>query len=210
MLEVKLSLQNQNNSELLAFAIAHQAAIKENANFPDPVPDLEVFDAELSEFKELLAKIAAAEIVLETLRAKREESRERLEAGLTSRGRYVQRVSCGDEAKILSAGFQAKGRPTAITSLPAPEHFTAGMGRAPGEIDLRCQAVKRARSYLIEYREVPDDAEPGPWCLAGVKTRCFRTLTGLVPGRLHGFRIRAYGPNQLESPWSHEVRCRVP
>jgi hypothetical protein len=33
---------------------------------------------------------------------------------------------------------------------------------------------------------------------------------GFVPGKRYAFRIRALGPNELESPWSDEVSCMAP
>ena len=36
------------------------------------------------------------------------------------------------------------------------------------------------------------------------------TVTGLVSGKKYAFRIRALGPNDLESPWSDEAVCMAP
>ena len=91
-----------------------------------------------------------------------------------------------------------------------PYNMTATMGDNDGEIDLGCHAVPKAKSYIYEIREHSDTAAPGSWGGAKFGTRSSMTFTGLVSGRKYSFRVRALGPNELESPWSDEVVCMAP
>lgn len=99
---------------------------------------------------------------------------------------------------------------TPTTSMEKPYDVSATMGDNPGEIDLGCHAVPKAKSYLIEMRDHSDTAAPGPWVQVKVSGRSSATIKGLVSGSKYAFRIRALGPNDLESPWSDEAICMAP
>ena len=119
-------------------------------------------------------------------------------------------ASGGDLAKILSAAFGVQADATPTTSMEKPYDVYATMGDNPGEIDLSCHAVPKTKSYIIEMRQHSDTAAPGPWTQAKISGRSSATLTGLTSGTKYAFRIRALGPNDLESPWSEEVICMAP
>lgn len=98
-----------------------------------------------------------------------------------------------------------------VVSVEALNEFIGcTMGDFEGEIDVQCNAVPKAKSYIYEMREHPDTAAPGPWAQAKIATRSSASINGLVPGKRYAFRIRALGPNELESPWSDEVTCMAP
>lgn len=210
MSKVKLDLKAKDNPNLNDFARTHADAIASNTNFPTPDPTAAVFDALRSDYSDKLDQITAAENYLEELRVRRGQLRVSLEAALTTRGEYVERTSGGDAAKILSAGFEVQAEGSATTSIDKPTDLSATMGDDEGEIDVACHAVLRAKSYIIEYREHSDTAAPGAWIHGKVSTRSSATIAGLVSGKKYGFRIRALGPNELESPWSDEVVCMAP
>ena len=210
MAKVKLELQEKNHTALGEFGTAHKDAMAGNANFPTPSPTAAVYDASLAAYLAKSEEINALEIQLATARAQRDELRIVLEANLTARGAYVQEESGGEEAIILSAAFGVQATGSATTSMPKPENPAASMGDFEGEIDVQCSAVPKAKSYIYEMREHPDTAAPGPWSQAKIATRSSASINGLVPGKRYAFRIRALGPNELESPWSDEVTCMAP
>lgn len=117
------------------------------------------------------------------------------------------KTSAGVAAIILSAAFDVQADGTTTTSITKPENAAATMGDNPGEVDMGCDAVRKAMSYVYEVREHSDVEAPGPWGGAKVATRSSVTFSGLVSGKKYSFRIRALGPNELESPWSTEVTC---
>jgi hypothetical protein len=207
MSKVKLDLKSKDFQQLGTFATAHKDAIDGSTVFTTPDPTALIYDAKLGDYSDKLLQIAAAETALEVLRAERGELRTSLEGYLTTRGAYVQKISGGDEAKILSAAFQVQAEGTPTTSIDKPYDVYATIGDDEGEVDVGCHAVPRAKTYIVEYREHSDISAPGAWTQGKVGTRSSSTISGLVSGKKYGFRIRALGPNELESPWSDEVVC---
>jgi glutamate synthase domain-containing protein 2 len=210
MSKVKLDLQRKDHIQLSIFAKEHTAAMVGNINYINPVPSSAIFDAASDNYAEKQDKISATETILQTLRAERDGLRVSLEGNLNSRGIYVDEASGGDTAKILSAAFAIQADATPTTSMEKPYEVSATMGDNPGEIDLSCHAMPKAKSYLIERRDHSDTATPGVWVQVKVSTRSSATIPGLSSGAKHAFRIRALGPNDLESPWSDEAICMAP
>lgn len=106
--------------------------------------------------------------------------------------------------------LKAKDYATPTTSMEKPYDVSATMGDNPGEIDLSCHAILKTKSYIMEIRMHSDTAAPGAWTQAKISGRSSATITGLTSGMKYAFRIRALGPNDLESPWSDEVICMAP
>ena len=83
--------------------------------------------------------------------------------------------------------------------------MSASTGDDSGEIDVSWNPVAKARNYIVECREHIDGQAPGPWTQVKIVTRSKLTASGLVTGRKYAFRVRALGPNSVESPWSDEA-----
>jgi hypothetical protein len=210
MSKVKLDLRSKDFLQLRTFATGHRDAMAGNANFTTPVPTVAEFGASLDGYDAKLDEISAAEVDLLTLRAERDALRVTLEEKLSDRGIYVETTSGGDMAKILSAAFEVQADATPTTSMEKPYDLSATMGDNAGEIDLGCHAVPKSKSYIFEMREHSDSAAPGAWVQAKISTRSSTTIEGLASGKKYAFRVRALGPNDLESPWSDEVTCMAP
>lgn len=211
MVKIKLDLQKKTDEALRDFAAAHIEAMEDNtASFPEPDPSAEIFDTAFKNFRDSLAAITANETQHQSLLADRERHRKTLEEKLQARGGYIEKAAEGDEAKILSSGIQLKSAPTSISSLPAPEDVSATMGDSPGEIDLSCHRVPRAKTYVAEVREHSDTTAPGPWRPGKLSGRSSMTIPGLTSGQRYSLRLRVLGPHDIESPWSPEVICMAP
>jgi hypothetical protein len=210
MAKVKLELRSKTDEQLRVFTANHIAAITGNPYYATPDPSAAVYDGAQGSFSDILDEIIALETELKAKRATRDDIRAQLEAATTARGAYVEKASGGDEAKILSAGFEVQATGSATTSLPAPTGLAATMGDNEGEVDLGCDALTKAKTYIFEMREHSDIAAPGPWAQVKISTRSSATVNGLVSGKKYAFRVRALGPNELESPWSAEVVCMAP
>ena len=207
---IALELQDKTDEEVAADSTAHRDAMAGNANFPTPSPTAAVFNAKLLQYTDKLGDIAQAEIDLVTLRSEKEQLRGEVGTLLTARANNVEEVAAGDTAKILSAGFKLRAAGTPTTSLGKPLNVVATMGDQEGEIDVACDAVKKARNYSYHCREHIEGQVPGPWSEAKFSSKSFATLTGLVSGRKYAFRLRAFGPNDTVSPWSDEAVCMAP
>ena len=210
MNKIKLELRSKTDNSLRVFATEHKAAIVGNPNFTTPSPPPPVFDPAVTAFSNKLDAIAAAETALATLRADKDALRAALETQLNARANYVELTAVGDEAKIRSAGFDIRAEAAPTTSMDQPQSLIASMGPNAGDIAISCDAVAKAKSYIIDVRDYTETGPPAEWRQAKVASRSAATLTGLVSGKKYSFRIRALGPNDLESPWSDEAVCMAP
>jgi hypothetical protein len=93
-----------------------------------------------------------------------------------------------------------------VGDLPAPGDLTANVGDDEGEIDLGCDPVTGAGSYEWQCRL---HADGNAWQPAKTSTTSKITLTGLTPGALYGFRVRAIGAAG-PGAWSDEASKRAP
>jgi len=205
MAKVKLELESKTEGEIVALGNTHKTQMTGNANFPTPEPTAAVHDAALALLEGDLADIAVMEGDLAARRSTKDTNLADYKLVLTNRAAHVQIASGGDEAKILSSGFQVQSAATPTTSLPQPANLVATMGDLDGEIDVACNRVPRASGYIWECREHMEGQAPGPWAQAKVGNKSSFTATGLVSGKKYAFRVRAIGPNDTISPWSDEA-----
>lgn len=206
MAKVKLSLDAKSDADLIAFGQAHTEAMNGNANFPTPEPDAAAFDAATAAFQALVDNQAATDAAARAATAATRAGRVDYENAFRARAVYVDTASGGDEAKILSSGFDLRGVPTAVGDLPAPTGFLATMGDMPGEIDLVWDPVRGANVYLIECKK-HTDAES--WQFVKPVTASKATLDGMESGVEYAFRVAAVGAAG-QGPWSDESVKRVP
>ena len=202
MPKFKLNLRNLSVTEKIARAQQIVAALTGNSNFPTPHPTL----AEVMAAADALetAANAAQAVRLEARRstATRDRKEDDLTQLLTQLGSYVESVSGGDESLILSAGLELRSDRTPDTSTPtAPETLTATTGDHEAEIELSWDAVRGARSYVVERST---DPQAGPWTQVGITPRSSLILEGLDSGTRYYFRVAAITLNG-QSPWSNHA-----
>jgi hypothetical protein len=102
----------------------------------------------------------------------------------------------------MSAGLETRSAATTDSSAPAaPETLTATTGNHEGEIELSWDAVRGARSYVVERTT---DPQAGPWTQAGVWPRSSLILEELDSGTRYYFRVAAVTLNG-QSPWSNHA-----
>ncbi|MEO7317951.1 MAG: fibronectin type III domain-containing protein, partial [Chthoniobacteraceae bacterium] len=190
MAKVKLELIKKKDAEVVSLANAHKAAMTGNANFTTPIPAAAAFDTGITNMSNALAALAAARTAVATAMTNKESARNALEALLTQRGDYVDLTSLGDEAKIESSGFSVRSAPAPVGDLPAPGNLVSTTGDNEGEIDLGWNPVRGAGSYEVQCK-----VNDGTSQFAPVKTVTGSSLkaTGLTPGSVYAFRVRAVG-----------------
>ena len=203
MKKVKLELQLRDEVNLRAFSAGHRDALKDNANFPQPEPSAEEFDAALKEYEDAMDDAREKSDALKTAIRVRNEKRGVLEALLNKRASYVEGVANGMESVISSAGFPARSDATPTNSMPSVKDFRAKMGSSPGRVNLRWNRnIKGKRGFFVEWRE---DVADAPWGGGKFVTASRCTVTDLTPGKVYVFRVRALGPKELMGAWSEEV-----
>jgi len=200
MAKVKLNLQHKSDTELVQFNQQHITAMTGNANFPTPNPPAAAFATLATTFENAVNAVVAGQQTQLQLTATKETARVAVEAALRQREGDVDTTSAGDEAKILSSGFQVREPAQPVGPLPAPLDFLATMGDLEGHIDLAWSRVRGAKTYLVQMSPY---ATPRNWTQACIAVKSTCHVEDLTPGQTYVFRIAAIG-TAGQGPWSDE------
>ena len=110
---------------------------------------------------------------------------------------YVQSISRGDEAVILSSGFDVQADKSRPGEIATPSNINGAIGRREGEVFLNWDRVPGAKAYHVQMsRDGLND-----WTPCGSATRSRMRLSGLDSAARYFFRVAAIGPLG-QSGWS--------
>jgi len=118
----------------------------------------------------------------------------------------VQQQSGGDEAKILSAGFQVRRRGKPVNTLATPADLRPIATGNVSEVSLRWRVVADVASYQLFINSVGPDAA-GSWEPVGFTSRTAYTVSGLESAKYYWFRVKAIGRKGLESQFSQVAKA---
>ena len=169
-----------------------------NVHFPDPEPGLEVME-------DACDALAVATHVANFSRGRqdrmaRDLAYDHLRALLRGMGGYVQSVSHGDAAIIMSAGFDIKRKVQPSQELPPPQRVVALRTEHPGVLVVRWGGVKNRKFYMVQVNE-HDPEVASVWSTLAVTGYNQVRVEGLVSDRAYFFRVVAIGAKG-ESPVS--------
>lgn len=173
-----------------------------NAAFTKPSPTLEELEAVINTYNSSLIAAAngsKADTVIKN------NNRAVLEKTLKQEADYVQTASNGDEAIILSSGFDVNKKATTVGPLPKPTNFSVKPGTNRGTLVCSCDAVAGAYVYEIDYTEAP--ATSASVWLNKVSTKRTATLD-LVSGKQYTIRMTAVGADPTRN-WSDDLTSFV-
>ena len=171
--------------------------LKGNANFSAPDVALADLDAktDLLEARSVASLSGGKES-----KALLHQTEEEWDDLMRKTANYVNRIADGDDAVILSAGFN-------LAKQPAPAvrpDFSVELGEKSGSVTIRRQAVDGAKSYIWQYymSETPatNDAD---WVTAQVTSKASVDLSGLTPKTTYWFRsavVTTAGTSAYNSP----------
>lgn len=119
---------------------------------------------------------------------------------------YVQSVSKGDEAIILSSGFDVCKKAAPVGPLAKPESVIVRQGENKGTLWIISSVVNNASMYMFEFTETPVTAT-SVW-IQRSNTKHKMLIEGLTSGKQYTFRVAAAGsdPSRI---WSEEVTSYV-
>jgi hypothetical protein len=122
---------------------------------------------------------------------------------LTELDSYVTLISNGDEAILLSSGFDISGQ-AGVQSMPEIPKLFVELG-PPGEITIRVKSVRSARAYMHQYTSEPPISET-VWVSEG-STNPNCTFRGLKSFTKYWFRVVALGKNgqMVYSPFEARI-----
>ena len=191
MAKVKLGLKGLSTSAKITLAGTIVTSMTGNPNFTTPVPAL----------ADITAKTTEMETAYNDARIQRQEAKTATEVSadlekeldriLTQAALYVENVSAGDEAKILSAGMSVKDAGAPVGQLPPPLALSCMAGNKDGEIDLNWEPVRGARSYVIQMTTDPN--VPDSWAPKANATESYAVILGLTSGGKYWFRVAGVG-----------------
>jgi hypothetical protein len=209
MTKFKLELFKKKPTDKLAMGATHIAAMTGNPNYPAAtrVPT----DAQVQTAQDDLAAaesaVDATEIAWKQAIQVRDQKEATWDTVITARANNCEAVTPNDAAALASTGFPLRSGGGPIGSLPAPGDLRATPTANAGEIELRCDTVKGSSSYEWECKL--HDNLTAPWTAVKTSTTTKILVTGLTPGALYAFRVRAIG-SAGPGTWSDEAVQRAP
>lgn len=174
-----------------------------NPYFTTPDPELADITAANSAFIAALARVqngSKEDTVIKN------NCRATLETILKSEADYVQRTSHGDEAIILSSGFDVNKKPGMVGQLPKPANVATIPGGNRGTLVVSCDVVANASFYEFSYTEAP--VTPDSLWIQKTSTKHKLQIEGLTSGKQYTFRVAGAGSDPSRV-WSDEVSSYV-
>jgi hypothetical protein len=114
---------------------------------------------------------------------------------------YVQTTSGGDEAKILSSGFEVKRKRTPVGILPPPPNVRCDYGKHEGEVIVRHDGVPQRMLYKYQSNDTIGDDSKWQDLPDGLTGKKSIVAGGLTSGKNYGFRVATISAAGI-SGWS--------
>ena len=208
MSRFKLELFKKKPADKLTMGATHITAMTGNANYPQPtrVPTDAQAQTAQDDLATAQAEVDAAEVIWKQKIQIRDQKEGVWDTVITARANNCEAVTPNDLAALQSTGFPLRSTGTPIGELPAPGNLRATAGENEGEVKLRCDSVTGASSY--EWQCHLHEGNP-PWNALKMSTTVKITATGLTPGVVYAFRVRAIG-SAGPGTWSDEATERAP
>ena len=202
MNRLKSGFSRVRDDDLARQAKAIISALTGNENFPALPPTLAILSAILSAFEAALALPKGTARDAEVA-----SSRSTLTTQLEQLARILELTPGVTDAMLATTGFEIRQQGIRTDApVDAPRNVRLKATGAMGSIQLLCDAVRRAKSYEVQYTQ---DANAGPWIDAGTFGSTRRIiLSGLTRGKDYWLRIRAIGPHG-PGAWSDRATIMV-
>jgi hypothetical protein len=173
-----------------------------NANFPTPDPSL-------AQAATLCNNLETAQIAADgggkASTAAMHAAEKLWDEGFRKLSLYVEKVAGGNEALILSSGFDASG----LRNIPAHPEFDVKTGKLEGEVILTHKTLKGTVAYIWECSPDPLPAGNDGWKQVGVSIQAKFKVSGLESQRKYWFRVSIV-TRKGQCPWSDPLLLRVP
>lgn len=156
-------------------------SLKENTNFPNPIPTLADVEKILQDYVGSLSDAGGFDRVLVSIK---EDKKAILKQMLTELAYYVTQTSKGDKTLLLSSGFDInveRGNPQ-----KTPPKLQAELGM-PGQVTTRVNRVTKARAYVHQF--TADPLTPQSVWISETTLKPAYTFTGITSGAKVWLRV---------------------
>jgi len=181
---IGFSTNRFSDPELIAKAVLIKNQLTGNVHFETPDPPLVALTLSITTFTD--GCNAAADGGKEATVLKN-VARKELENILRQLGEYVQHASFGNEARILSSGFDVAKKREPVGPLPQATGLVVDQGINSGEVILECDVIPKAAYYEFEYTALP--AIPSSVWERVSSTKHQVNIQGLTKGVEYIFRV---------------------
>jgi hypothetical protein len=203
MSKVKLELNRKSVSQKIDLGKTIVTKMTGNATYATPNPPLAGITAAVNALSGATAEVELARKNLEAKYNALNVAETAFDTVVTQLGNYVENISNGDEAKILSAGMDVRKEASSPGTLPDKvASVNATVGDSAGEIDLSWDKVAGAKSYVVET--ALSSMDPMEWKHMLVSTRSKAEVAALKTGASYHIRVAAVGSTG-QGPWSDPV-----
>ena len=199
----EVSRNKYSDEGISTYAQSIKNDLTDNPNFPVPTPPLIELQKGIDELN--IAIVNCKNGTKEDTVIKKNK-RSALESLLKKLANYVQDTSNGDEAMILSSGFDIVRKATPIGPLPRVTGIEITAGTSRGSLNLKWDVVENAYTYNIEYVELPSSETSVKQRISTSKSSL--TIPSLKRGQQYAFQIVAVGSDPTQN-WSDIVTSFV-
>lgn len=183
-------------------------ALENNPNFPDSGELVSEIKTLLNEYGVLEADKNKLESQLESVSTKINEKVDRIYKVLNDIVGYVNIKSNGDEAKMLSSGFDLPKDSAPVGALPKVMNVVLKEGLGSGELVVSFNNLRGANSYIIEVTNTVMDESS--WKIGAFATSSrANVLSELKPGTQIWVRVAGIGAKG-RGAWSDVASRFVP
>lgn len=173
-----------------------------NRHFPGPVPLLMKVIQGTAQYAQSLTRSKDGS---KTDTVIKKNNRLLLQRLLYSLALYVNDVSDGEAAIILSAGFDIRKKWAKAGPLPTPTGLSVNYGRQSGSVIVRCDVIKKVKSYDFQYTLEPVSKD-SIWKNVTTTKRTAK-IEGLEKLQQYAFRVAGMStdPSRNYTDWISKI-----
>jgi hypothetical protein len=167
--------------------------LKDNPDFPSPVPTLDVIEKATNDYSAALSNAGGRDRTLVSIK---NDKKAVLHGLLKDLAHYVTQVSKGDRTLLLSSGFEITPERNKAAKLPPRLEVDISL---PGQATTRVKRITRARAYMHQY--APDPLTPETVWTSETTLFPQHTFTGLAATSRLWFRVIAITSKGEQLHW---------
>jgi hypothetical protein len=207
MSNVKAGVTNKNAAALIQHGRNVHTGLTNNPYVPTPAPTLVALEAGIDALETANDAYEAEKDVLKAKKAERDAALKALGSLLRTEAATVQTATGGDEAQILSTGFE-------VASTPAPlaqpnQVLDLRVTASDHEGALKASWKKAARAQRYELQASVDPPTPTSWVMKGSSNKTRADVNTFTSGDRIWLRVRAVNAAG-DGAWSDPAVKTVP